>query len=267
MKLLSLNMDVQLPVSPQRLEILGKLVNEKRPNFIALQSVTTDTLKKISSQPWAALYKTASIPTTFERRKKPTCAVLSRYPSKETKMFEYRSPESPHQLVYAYYGLLDKQKQSHVVTVASTQLLGGPSEEDSLTREKHLNQAMYTLREEEDCLLVGDFGIHEDVDGSQQIFAGWKDAWLCVTGGSTGPEEGITHLNSKSRSDRVFFKSRRYQPSSVEVVMSNPVPELGGVCLSSHFGLLATFTEVDPILPYVSVEDIPCVFSRPLQPQ
>ena len=259
MKLLSLNMDVQLPASPQRLQILGKLISEKLPDFVALQSVTPDTLKTSSSQPWATIYNVASIPITFERRMKPTCAILSRYPCKETKVFNYRSPESPHQLVYAHYDLCDKQKQPYVVTVASTQIPGGPSQEDSLTREKHLNQAMFTLREEEDCLLVGDFGINETVDGSQELYAGWKDAWLSVP----VQEEGTTCPSTKSRSDRIFFKTRRYQPSSVEVVFSNCLPELGGTCLSSHFGLLATFTDADPILPRVSVEDVPCAFSRP----
>ena len=263
MKILSLNLDVQLAVSPQRLEVLGKLINEKHPDFVALQSVTPDTLKKISSQPWAAIYNVASIPVTFERRMKPTCAILSRYPSKETKVFEYRSPESSHQLVYARYILCDKQKQAFLVTVASTQILGGSTKEDSVTREKHLNQAMYTLKEEEDCLLVGDFGINEAVDGSLQLFAGWKDAWLCGAGDTAARENGITCTGTNSRSDRIFFKTRRYQPSSVEVLFSDRVPELGGACLSSHFGLLANFTDVDSILPRVSEEELPCMFSRP----
>ena len=261
MKVLSLNLDVKQVASFQRLEILGKLITENRPDFVALQSVTQDTIKKISSQPWAASYTVASVPVTFETRLKPTCAILSLYPSEETKVFEYRNPDSPHQLVYARFVLLDKQKQSFYVTVASTQILSGSSKEDSVVREKHLNQAMYTLGEAEDCILVGDFGMNEEVDGSPQLFAGWKDAWLVTA----AEGKGVTCASTSTRSDRIFFRMRRYRASSVEVVFGDQIPELGASCLSSHFGLLATFSDVEGILPKNSAYDLPCMFSRPSQ--
>ena len=61
-RLMTLNMCMELNTMPNRLEVLGKLVANRRPDFIALQSVTTDSLRRMAAMPWCAPYRVSTSP-------------------------------------------------------------------------------------------------------------------------------------------------------------------------------------------------------------
>lgn len=274
-KLLTLNMSMELNTTPKRLEVLGQLVTQKRPDFIALQSVTMDSLKKMATMSWCAPYRASTFPSASEQGWQTTCAILSCHPPKYTKFFQFTNPEAHQQLLYAYYVMHDREKKAHIVTIATTQLRIGVTEDDSFARERHLNQAMNHFKEEEDCFLAGDFSIVDVVDGNQHLDGGWSDVWLCFPGNT--PETGHTHVpdantmiridkyHPRSRPDRIFFRSRRYRPDAIEMIFKDPVAELNDQHLSTHYGLLATFTvyPTDYFHPLLFAPEIHCTFLRP----
>lgn len=273
MKLLSVNMYMDLERFPERLEALGKLVQSKRPEFVALQSVNSDAVKKIKASKWGFRYNVITPPTTFENRGKPMCAILSTYPSFKMNVYNYVDTTCPRHLLTGYYTLFDKQKNQFVVTVSTTNLEVGVEKEKSLMREKQLNQALSLLGEEQDCILLGDLGIIDPVDGDICYKGGWSDAWLSVAGKTD--EEGHSfvpaenmHIKGKEipsfRPDRVIFKTVRLKLESMEVVGKELVD---GLHISSHFPVLGSYQILDntsfasPMPPAA----VPCVFQRPAQ--
>ena len=54
MKLLTVDMCMQAGQLQERLEALGKLVQSRRPEFVALQNVSNEVVKKITSSGWGA---------------------------------------------------------------------------------------------------------------------------------------------------------------------------------------------------------------------
>lgn len=269
MKLLTVNMYVDLERFPERLEALGKLVLAKRPEFVALQSVTGDAVKKIKSSKWGVRYNVITPPITFETRGKPACAILSTYPPMKSEVFYYREPDSPRHLLTGFYTMFDKQKQQFVITVSTTHLEVGVEKEWSVLREKQLNQALTVLAGEQDCITLGDLSVIDAVDGDL-LLDGWKDAWLSLHGDK---EDGDTFVPAENtlikvkqlpsyRPDRVIFKTLRLKLESVEVVGKELID---GVQISSHFPLLATFQILDNAnfsSPSPSPA-IPCKFQRP----
>ena len=270
MKLLTVNMymtDVER--FPERLEALGKLIVAKRPEFVALQTVNSDAVKKIKSSMWGSRYNVITPPTTYANRGKPTCAILSTYPPFKNDVMYYRDPDSPRHLLTAYFTMFDKQKQQFVITVSTSHLEVGAELETSLVREKQLNQALSFLGDEQDCVLLGDLSLIDVVDG-ELVMKQWKDAWLSLPdktsddGDTFVPAENSL-IKSKAlpsyRPDRVIFKTLRLKLECVEVVGKEA---FNGVPISSHFPLMATLQILDNASfssPTTSPE-VPCVFKR-----
>lgn len=270
MKLLTVNMYMDVERFPERLEALGKLVQAKRPEFVALQTVNNDAVKKIKSSKWGGRYNVITPPTTYDNRGKPTCAILSTYPPFKNQVVYYEDPDSQRHLLTGYYTVFDKQKKQFVVTVSTSHLEVGAEQETSRIREKQLNQALDFLGNDHDCVMMGDLSIIDAVDGDL-LLKGWSDAWLSLHGkGDDGGDTFVPAENSLIKSkelpsyrpDRVIFKTIRLKLESVEVVGKE---EIDGVIVSTHFPLLATFQILDNASfssPSPSA-DVPCVFQRP----
>jgi hypothetical protein len=274
MKLLTINMGMDLDKHLERLELLGDLVTAKKPDFIALQNVSIDGVKLLKSLHWTNRYNISSPPTTFETRKKPQCVIMSTYPpNKDIKWFHYKDPDSSLYILWSYYILNDKQKQPHVLTIATTQLEVGVTSQCQEIREKQLNQALFFSQENEDVILMGDMSIIDAVDGHVSLSSPWKDAWLELP--SSSPDTGHTFDPSNNtlikvktipsfRPDRILYSSRRYKLDNVELVGMQVEPSIG-IHLSNHYGLLATFTIMDNVnfLPVPEPAVVPCSFERP----
>ena len=266
MKLLTINIRCEEPRLQERLDELGKIVKAKRPEFIAIQDVSIDTGKQIKAAQWAQRYHFLMPPPRFETRNKPSVAILSAYPtSKESKALQYEGAKPTEVLLRSHYVMLDKNRQPHVVTIATTHVQNEP--EDTMIREKQLNEAMGMLDEFEDAWLLGDFNIIREIDGSQSLAGQWKDAWMegegntCTSGDTYVPLNNPLIKNkslSSGRPDRIFYKSRRYCFESIELVGTSPV-------ISSHFGVLVTLYQHEGHLPSVSsTSGVICTFSRPV---
>ena len=267
-------MGMDLDKHLERLESLGRVVQAKKPDFIALQNTSVEGVKKLRSLQWANRYNISSPPITSETKKKPICVVMSTYPpNKDTKWFNYKDPDSFRYILWSYYALNDKQKQEHLLTVSTTQLEVGVEPETVDIREKQLNQALFFSRDYEDFILIGDLSIIDAVDGKLRLNSPWKDAWLELPGntednGHTFDPANNSLIKEKSlpsfRPDRIIYNTRRYKLDSMEVVGTELDPSLG-LHISNHYGLMATFTLLDnaSFLPVAEMPDVPCTFQRP----
>lgn len=265
MKLLTINISCEHPGLQDRLDELGKIVKSKRPDFIAIQDVTIETGKQIKAASWAQRYHFLMPPARFETRNKPSVAILSTYPAEETKALHYEGAKPTEVLLRSIYAMYDKSRQPHLITIVTTHVQNEP--EDTMIREKQLNEAMAMLDEYDDVWLLGDFNIIREIDGTQSIAGDWKDAWIeeegntCASGDTYVPSSNPLIKNKSlpsGRPDRIFYKSRRYCFESIELVGTDPV-------ISSHFGILLTLYQHEGHLPTASsTPRIICTFKRPI---
>ena len=269
MKFLTVNMSLEVGLVQERIVALGKLVKSKRPEFIALQNVTVEMIKNLKRTPWGSRYESVYPPTTYESRGKPTLAILSTYPPHNHISLPYHDTTKNRMLLKGYYLMHDKQKKPHIISLCTTQLEVGKDMTE--TREIQMNEALLSLTGEEDCFVLGDFGLIDNIDGEVHLNGRWKDCWLSV-GGNT-PKDGETYVPASNplirdkteagrRPDRALYKTRRYKLESVEVIGKEPID---GVHVSSHFAVLATFNLLDPdsYLPREKSVDVACFFDRP----
>lgn len=271
MKLLTLDMGVDLPNLQERLEALGSIVQAKKPEFLALQNVSNDTIKRIGGTTWGSLYKVVHPPYKFETRTKPTIALFSTYPSQDVATVYFHENATNKVLQKGYYVMYDKQKTPHVISICTTLLEEGLKESE--TREKQLNEGFLSLYDDEDAFVMGNFNLDNDIDGDVVLEGGWKDAWMSIPGNTAA--NGATYDPDKNtlvkedpfgsgRPDRIFFKTRRYKLDSVEVVGKEPYQPTRGPALhvSTHFGLLAQFSPLDQLLPSPERSVVGCIFKR-----
>ena len=264
MKLLTINIRCEEPGLHERLEELGKIVKTKRPEFIAIQEVTIDIGKQIKAASWAQRYHFLMPPPRFETRNKPTVVILSTYPSQESKALQYEGAKPTEVLLRSYYVMYDKNRQPHVVTIVTTQVQNEP--EDTLIREKQLNEAMGMLDEYEDVWLLGDFNIIREIDGSLGLAGDWRDAWMegdgntCSSGDTYVPSSNPMIKNKSlpsGRPDRIFYKCRHYCFESIELVGTDPA-------ISSHFGVLVSLFQHEDLPSASTTTGVICTFNRPV---
>jgi len=268
MKLLSFNMGPgDLPDLPNRVEALGELVKAKRPEFVALQNVTNETIKKVTGTTWAARYNVVQPPYKYETRKKPTVALFSTYPAQDNNTVSYHETNSGRLLLRGYYVMYDKQKQPYVICVSTTSLENGLKAAEF--REKQLNEACLSMVDAEDAFLLGDLSLDNDIDGELSLRGGWMDAWLSIPGNTEST--GYTYNPDKNplikedpfgpgRPDRVLFKTRHYKLDSVDLVGTEP--SKGGITISNHYGLLVQLSPLDEVKPPVERSIISAVFKK-----
>ena len=271
MKLLTMDMGVNVPFLQERLDALGSIVQTKKPEFLALQNVSNETIKRISSTAWGTLYKVVHPPYKFETRTKPTVALFSTYPPQDSASVFYHENATAKVLQKGFYVMYDKQKQPHVISICTTLLEEGLKKSE--VRERQLNEGFLSLLDDEDSFVLGNCCLDSDIDGDLELRGGWKDAWLTIPGNTAS--NGNTYDPEKNalikddpfgpgRPDRIFFKTRRYKLDSVEVVGKETHQPVRGPALhaSTHFGLLAQFSPLDQLLPSVEPSMVGCIFKR-----
>ena len=262
MKLLTVNLCLEEGDVERRLQALEQLVRTKKPEFIALQGVSNDTLSYIKTGKWGARYPhVAQPPIKYETRTKPTVAILSTFPILKSKTIYYENTAAHRLAIIVYYVMHCKSNLQQYICVSSTLLDRGP--EHSHLRENEINQLMHEMIEDEECFILGDLSLLHSVDGELVLSGGWQDAW--ITSGNTGGgytmdsgKNSQIHTWTQSRPDRILFKSLRYKLDSIEVVGEE---KFGGTH-SPHFGVLSNFLHLDTILPDHPNSVLPCSFTR-----
>ena len=263
MKLLTFNLD-SFPFD--NLEAIGKLVREKRPEFLAFQNVTNDNIKKIKSTSWCTKYNCIQPPFVFETRRKPTVVLFSTYPAEDHKSISYTETKNNEVLEKGYYVMHDKANKPFVIIVAITSLV--KDLKGSEVRERQLNEACLSVGLAEDAFLIGNFNIDNDIDGEVLLQGSWKDAWLSIPGHTEANGYTYDPINNPlikadplgpGRPDRLLFKSRNFQLDNIELV--GTASSKGGA-MGKHYGLLAQFTQLDRPKPKEAALETAVSFGR-----
>ena len=269
MKLMMFHLGADLEQA--QLDALGKLVQSKRPEFLGLQNVTNETIKKVVRSNWGSRYNVVQPQYKFETRKKPTVALFSTYPSQDSSTLQYKESACSRIMQKGYYVMYDKQKQPYVICVSTTSLESGLKA--SKYRESQLNQGLSSMIGDEDAFVLGDFSLDDDIDGELILKGGWKDVWLEIPGNTKSSGYTYHPVNNPlikedpfgpGRPDRIFFKTRHYKLDSVELVGVEPCQLPGGVSvtISKHYGLMAQFSPLDVPIPAVQPPETPAVFKK-----
>ena len=274
MKLLTFYMDGTVTGTnlQQRVDSLGEIVKAKKPEFIALQNVTKDAIKRVQASVWGSRYKIIQRPYTYETRNKLTTVLLSTYPSEDKDVVEYAESPSAKLLLKGYYIMYDKQKTPFVICVATTSLEQGLKASEF--RERQLNEACLSMEPADDCFMMGGFGLDSDIDGELTLKGGWEDAWMEIPGNveSTGytynPEKNPLIKEDPfgpGRPDRLFYKTRHYKLDFVELV-GNAYPDSSSAAasatVSTHYGLLTQFSSLDTVKPKAKPSLLSAIFNR-----
>ena len=269
MKLLSFFLSE--PLDKARLAALGKIVKDKKPEFLALQNVKKDSIENVSKTDWGSRFNVIHPIFRYENRMKPTVALFSTYPAQDSDTIDYHETVSGRVMEKGYYVMHDKNNKPFVICVSTTSLEHGLKVSE--LREKQLNEACLNLRLVENAFLIGNMCIDSDVDGKLEFQGGWTDAWLSLPGNTE--MNGYTYHPDKNplikndpfgpgRPDRLFFKSRNYRLDWVELVGVEPhqLSSGVGVTISKHYGILAQFTPLDEGKPKVESPIVSVLFQR-----
>ncbi len=245
-----------------RLRSLGKLVQAKKPEYLALQNVTKEILEKIKKSPWGARYNVNQPPYVYENRMKPKVALLSTYPSEDSITINYHESPTARALQKGYYVVRDRMNKPFVICVATTNLESELKATD--LREKQLNEGMLSMVEADEAFLMGNFHLDSDIDGQVHLRGGWMDAWLQVPGNTDSngytydPRNNPLIKNDPfgpGRPTRFFFKTRTYELDSIEIVGVD-------ANISMHYGLLAQLSLMDTLKPKHDQDILSAIFEK-----
>ena len=249
----------------ERVAALGKLVDQYKPDFLALQNINLEVAKNITKLSWGQRYKLAQPHVTYDMRTKPCNVIYAAYPAHSTETREFKVSNEKRMLFYASFVVHDRKRDPHVLTIANVRL--ETEQKSTPIREHQLNETLCSMREEANAIVVGDLSLQPpSQDGHLKLLEGWEDAWCeagnSSTGGYTVDPQRNPFIKDKDlpqrRPDRVLYRLAYYQLDKVQIVGEEP---LNGLNISDHFGFLATFTPRDnPANLGSTKEDRLCIF-------
>lgn len=220
--------------------ILG-LMEERRPDVIALQEVTLPALNLVLSKPWIqAEYQSTDLDGRTLGRY--GVVLLSRIPMQRVTLTPLPSRMDRGLLV------ADLDIGGVPISVATVHL---ESLKEAATRGIQLQQIFDQLADRDNAVLMGDFNFCSSwQEENVRIRPDYVDVWPAVHPDNPGFTEDTTInrmrylLKGKHkhvRFDRILLKSAMFQPSAIELLGTQPIsPEFPEVYPSDHFGLFAT---------------------------
>lgn len=260
----------------ERMEALGQIVQDLRPDILAFQEVTMKNLALLQKQRWFSRYNL--IPPDVRAQDRYFVVILSRYPV--DKWFIYPFKNSP------YYNrkLITAETKIAVLSnvrfaIATTHLVHAGY--NTRLRELQLKETLQVLSGYDNVCVMGDMNIHEDrlkVDGIVVLPSSWIDAWLSLPGNTES--NGYTWDRSKNpfsvmgssanatsyqaRLDRVLCKLSDFKVKEMRIV-GNKLTK-SGIVPSDHFGLFTVIellAKTEPKYDKKSKTEKEVFFKRP----
>jgi tyrosyl-DNA phosphodiesterase 2 len=223
--------------SERRCAAVLDILSETRPDVIALQEVTPRFLSSLLSTAWVrdayAVSRSKLIDARYD------VVMLSKLPVRHFVAHQISS---------------DMGRKLHALTIQTTRgslLIAGihmeSMRERTPTRLKQIEECTPILSGADCSVWLGDFNAAPRSEEDEAIRCAFRDVWAEL---SEAP--GYTRDTSKNamlakvkadrhqRIDRVFLRGDGYQPISVRMLGTAPLPDTDGqVFPSDHFGLIA----------------------------
>lgn len=240
-KMLTFNIWFSPDKMAERMEALGKIVQDLKPDILTFQEVTRVNLGLLRKQPWFSRYHLT--PPDAERHPGYFVVILSRFPIEKWQTYPFEDSPYQRELLTAEikFNLAPKTRK---FVIATTHL--EHSGRSSKLREKHLKETVKMLSTFENVCVMGDMNLERQFDGDVVLPVQWIDAWLAIPGhkdsnGYTWDERRNPFIvreresTLKDRLDRVFCKLSGFKVKEVTVVDDRMTKS--GVLPSDHFGI------------------------------
>ena len=229
----------------ERMEALGQIVEDLKPDILAFQEVTLDNLAVLQEQRWFSRYHV--IPPDVSNQRKHFVVILSVYPVEKWLVHPFKTPTSKRRLVLAETKNTIPSSDVGFVVAATHLAFAGFG---TRLREQQLKESFQIISDYDNICVMGDLNIEDKVDGDIVLPSPWFDAWLSIPGNSNN--NGYTWDRSKTpfasvikstvnatsyqaRLDRVLCKLSDFKVKEMRIVGDKVTKT--GVLPSDHFGL------------------------------
>ena len=245
----------------ERMTEICRLIDSKKPDFVALQEVTPEIAYFLRSDPRLKTYCWSNPP--------PGAPYFTMLLSKRKGGFQrlaFPGSQQGRDLLCAEGNMGFGQK----ISVATSHLESalppyhGPAMNDQARRDqmKMASELMTQTNKDRNIIFMGDMNWDDKGKEGPALAAigeGWGDAWLtlkpakdlgCTYNGKLNPML-LNYL--QKRLDRIFFKLKDFAPSHIEMLGQSPIPGVTyekqtkkgpktlPVVASDHFGLYCEF--------------------------
>ncbi|KAL4563035.1 hypothetical protein LXL04_027066 [Taraxacum kok-saghyz] len=264
LKILSYNVwfaeEIELRI---RMRAIGDIIQLHTPDVICLQEVTPDIYAIFQRSNWWKSYKCS---LSFEKSvtRPYFCMQLTKLPVKSFTSKQFTYSAMGRELCITNLSL---QKNTPLL-IATTHLESpcpGPPKWDQMyskERVQQANESVDFLKSNPNVVFCGDMNWDDKLDGEFPLPDGWIDVWTELNPGNVGwtydTKSNLMLTGNRKlqkRLDRVLVCLRDFEVGRVEMVGTEPIPEVmylkkkkGGkefevpVLPSDHFGLLLTMS-------------------------
>lgn len=267
LKILSYNIWFNEDLEMQaRMEALGDLIWEHRPDIMCFQEVTPDSYEMFQKSSWWMLYK-CSVSKEMAIQNPYFCMQLCKLPVKCYSCKPFANSAMGRELCVAEVDI-HADKTLVVATSHLESPCPGPPTWDQMYSKERVEQAKEAVRlleKNPNVIFCGDMNWDDKLDGQFPFPDGWVDAWMELR----PQEEGWTYdtksnkmlsanRSLRKRLDRFICRLQDFKLSEIEMIGTEEIPGLSyckekkvkgqvkkitlPVLPSDHYGLLLTIS-------------------------
>ncbi|CAE7398852.1 Tdp2 [Symbiodinium sp. CCMP2456] len=222
-----------------RMEAIGKIIDQKSPDVIALQEMTAEHWQEcLQSESFRRYFWSSAPPQRY------FTMLGSRLPMKQEPV---RHPFKASRMQRDLLMVTVEPPELPPLTFATSHL---ESLDEHKARRVQIDESLSRLADYQDAVFCGDTNINEAIDGNVKLPGEWKDAWLVLKPDDPGytfdvernrmmgaSDGWARRNNARLRFDRFWTKMTNYAATEIEL-LDEPIKE--DLWPSDHFGLLLT---------------------------
>ena len=246
-KILTFNIWRSTEKMRERMEAIGEIVQDLKPDLATFQEVTRDNLAILQEQRWFSRYHL--ILPNVAKQERPELAILSSYPVEKWQVYPFKKSDFPRQrrIVVAETNSSSASTSTKFV-IAATHLVH--SGFNTKLREEQLKESIKIISAYDNVCVMGDLNIEDKVDGDIILPSPWIDAWLSIPGNTDNNgytwdrsktpftsvvKKSVNATSYQARLDRVLCKLSDFKVKEMRIVGDKMTKS--GILPSDHFGL------------------------------
>ena len=247
-KMLTYNIWLSDEKMRERMEALGEIVEDLKPDLLTFQEVTHDNLAVLQEQRWCSHYYLVPWPPDLAKEgKSHFVVILSSFPVEKWQVFTLKTSPRNRTLVVAEPKSSTSSAEVGFV-IATTHLAYAGY--NTRLREAQLKESVKIISSYDNVCVMGDLNIVYKVDGDVVLPSPWIDAWLSISGNSESNgytwdrnktpfasvlKSTVDSISYQMRLDRVLCKLSDFKVKEMRIVGDKVTRS--GVLPSDHFGL------------------------------
>nr|CAD1840960.1 unnamed protein product [Ananas comosus var. bracteatus] len=253
----------------RRMEALGDLVQQHKPDLICFQEVTPNIYQLFQNSKWWKEYK-CSISYEMAAERPYFCMQLSKLPVKAFNVKPFSNSIMGRELCLADINIGGGRNMVLATTHLESPCLAPPRWDQMYSKERtaQADESLSLLSDSPNVIFGGDMNWDEKSDGPFPLPNGWIDAWVELKRGENGwtydtkANPMLTgNWTLQKRLDRFVCKLKDFKVESVEMIGKEAISGLSyckekkvrkevkqlvlPVLPSDHFGLLLTVSSHD----------------------